>query len=120
MSKFNYCPPLVQMFSSTKSLKRIENFQKGALRFLLNKYVSTYEDLLDKANRSSMNLNRLHILCAEIYKTINNFNRLYERDFCVKKKQRSIREQYKLNLEILECNQVTFGSNSLRIFGPKV
>ena len=32
-SNFNYCP-LVRMFSSTKSLNKIESLQKRALRFL--------------------------------------------------------------------------------------
>ena len=56
LSNFNYCP-LVWMFSSAKSLNRIENLQKGALRLLLDDYVSTYEQLLNKAGRRSMNIN---------------------------------------------------------------
>ena len=35
MSNFNYCP-VVQMFSSVKSLNRIQYFQKRALRILLD------------------------------------------------------------------------------------
>lgn len=94
MSKFNYCLSLVWMYSSTKSLKKIENFQKEALRFLLNEYAWAYEDLLEKANRSSMNVNRLQLLCAEIYKTVNNLNPdLMKEIFALKETKRSIREQ---------------------------
>ena len=44
MSNFNYCS-LVWNFSSAQSLNKIENLQKRALRFLLNDYDCTYEDL---------------------------------------------------------------------------
>ena len=69
MLNFNYCP-LVWMFSNATSLKKIENLQKRALRFLYNNYQLTYEELLDKANSSTMNVKRLRFLCVEIYKTI--------------------------------------------------
>ena len=65
MSNFNYCP-LVWMFSKARSLKKIENLQKRALRFLYNNYQLTYEELLDKANSSTMNVKRLGFLCVEI------------------------------------------------------
>ena len=73
MSNFSYCP-LVWMFSYASSLKKIENLQKRALRFLYNNYQLSYEELLDKANSSTMNVKILRILCVEIYKTINNLN----------------------------------------------
>ena len=61
MSNFNYFP-LVWMFLSAKSLNRIENFAKKALRSLLSDYESTCEQLLNKAGRSSMSINRLRNL----------------------------------------------------------
>ena len=73
MAIFNYCP-LVWMFSSASSLKKIENLQKRALGFLYNNYEISYEELFLKSNRAAMNVNRLRILCTEIYKTINNLN----------------------------------------------
>ena len=78
------------MYSSTKSFKKIENFQKEALRFLLNEYAWTYEDLLEKANRSSMNVNRLQLLCVEIYKTVNNLTLTLWKKFLRWKKQRDL------------------------------
>ena len=50
-SNFNYCP-LVWHFSSSKSLLKIENIQKRALRFLLDDNDSTYEELLVKSNNN--------------------------------------------------------------------
>ena len=109
------------MFSSASLLKKIENLQKRALKFLYNDYEISYEELLLKSGRATMNVNRLRILCIEIYKTINNLNPEFMRDlFSLRETSRLIREKYMLNLSIPVHNQVTFGSKSLRVFGPKV
>ena len=72
-SNFNYCP-LVWMFSSAKFLNKVESLQKRALRLLYEDYVSSYEELLQKAGKETMKVNKLRSLCIEIYKTINNIN----------------------------------------------
>ena len=120
IANFNYCP-LVWMFSSASSLKKIENLQKRALRFLYNDYEISCEKLLLKSDRATMNVNRLRILCTEIYKTINNLNPEFMRDlFSLRETSRLVREKYMLNLNIAVHKQVTFGSKSLRVFGLKV
>ena len=75
-SNFNYCP-LVWMFSNAKSLNKIESLLKRTLRFLYEDYVSSYEELLQKAGKETMKVNRLRSLCIKIYKLINNFNPIY-------------------------------------------
>ena len=92
MANFNYCP-LVWMFSSASSLKKIENLQKRALRFLYNDYEISYEELLLKSDRATMNVNRLRIMCTEFYKTINNLNPEFMRDlFSLRETSRLVRE----------------------------
>ena len=119
-SNFNHCV-LVWMFSSAKSLNRIENLQKRALIFLFDGYESTYEQLLNKAGRRSISINRLRTLCVEIYKTLNELNpSLMKNIFMVKETDGLTREQYKLNLNTPSYNQMAFGYKSLRIFGPKI
>ena len=98
--------------------KKIENFQKRALRFLCNDYEISDEELLLKSGRATMNVNKLRLLCIEICKTINP---KFRRDlFSLRETSRLIRERYMLNLNIPVHNQVTFGRESLRVFGPKV
>ena len=53
ISNFNYCP-LVWIFSTAKSLNKIESLQKRALRFLYNDYSISYEGLLEKAGKVKM------------------------------------------------------------------
>ena len=108
------------MFSNATSLKKIENLQKWVLRFLFNNY-QLYEELLDKISSSTMNVKRRRFLCAEIYKTINNLNPSFmEQIFELRETNRSVREKYRLNLNIPSYNLVTFGKKTLRIFGPKI
>ena len=115
ISNSNYCP-LVWIFSTAKSLNKIESLQKRALRFLYNDYSISYEGLLEKAGKVKMSANRLRNLCVEIYKTTNKLNPEFMNNiFKVKENQRLVREQYKLNLETPEWNQVTFGTKSLKV-----
>ena len=119
MANFNYCS-LVWMFSSAVSLKKIENLQKRALRFLYKSYNTSYEDLLLKSGFSSMNVKRLRALCIEIFKTLNNLNPSFMKEiFSLRQTNRPVWEKYKLNLDIPSYNQVTFGRKALTFFGPK-
>ena len=120
ISNFNYCP-LVWIFSTAKSLNKIESLQKRALRFLYNDYSISYEGLLEKSGKVKMSVNTLRNLCVEIYKTINKLNPEFMNNiFKVKENKRLVREQYKLNLETPEWNQVTFVTKILKVYGPKV
>ena len=43
-----------------------------------------------------------------------------EKKFKLSKNNRVIRDRYKLNLNIPRTNQVTFDTNSLKSYGPKI
>ena len=62
------------MCSSAKSLNKVASLQKRALRFLYEDYALLHEELLQKAGKKTMKVNRLRSLCNEIYKSINNIN----------------------------------------------
>ena len=65
LSNFNYCP-LVWKLTNMKSVHKIDNIYKRTLRFMLNDYESSYEDLLKRSRNPSMNLRRTRSLCIEI------------------------------------------------------
>ena len=120
LSNFNYCP-LVWNFSLSKSIQKIESIQKRALQFLFDDHVSSYDELLTKAHKSTMTVQRLRILCIEIYKTINNLNPSYMTNmFQLNESFRPVRDQHKFNLVVHRPNKVRFGSNSLRSLGPMI
>ena len=119
-SSFNYCP-LVWMFSSAKSLNKVESLQKRTLRFRFEDYVSSYEELLQKAGKETMKVNRLRSLCIEIYKLINNINPTYMNEiFKLRKISRAVRSNYKLNLDVPTIDQISFGGKSRRYYEPKI
>ena len=56
-----------------------------------------------------MSVNKLRNLCVEIYKTVNKLNPEFINNiFKVKVNKRLVTEQYKINFETTEWNQVTF------------
>ena len=101
------------MFASSKSLCKIGNLHKRALRFMLDDNSGSYERILKKSGKFSMNTKTKHKLCIEIY----NFNPSF-----MKKRLSSmpVRQQHKLNLNIPKNRQVTFGTKSLESLGPKI
>ena len=109
------------MFSGAKPLNKVESLQKRVLRFLYEDYVSSYEELLLKAEKETMKVNRIRSLCIEIYKLINNINPTYMNEiFKLRKISRAVRSNYKLNLDVPTINQVSFGGKSLRYNGSKI
>ena len=119
-SNFNYCS-LVWNFSSAESLNKINMIHKRTLRFVQDDFESSYEDLLLKSMKPSMNVLRLRQLCIEIFKSINNISPSYMKQiFILKESNRSVRSQYFQNLEIDTKQTVKFGSKSLSYLGPKI
>ena len=72
-SNFNYCP-LIWMFSSAKSLNKIESLQKRALRYPYSDYELPYDTLLAKSGKVTMKASELRSLCIDIYKSITYNN----------------------------------------------
>ena len=62
------------MFSSAKSLNKIEFLQKRALRYLYSGYESRCDTLLAKSGKMTMKTSRLRSLCVDIYKSKNSIN----------------------------------------------
>ena len=68
-----------------------------------------------------MELKRLRYLCMEIYKTISNINPSFIKQiFQLRDPNRTVRNQYKLNLNVPKVNQVSYAEKSLRYYGPKI
>ena len=109
------------MFSSAKSLNKIESLQKRALRYLYSDYESPYDTLLAKSGKVTMKASRLWSLCGEIYKSINAINPSFMNEiFRLRVTNRIVRSQYRLDLVIPRVNQVSFGNKSIRSFGAKI
>ena len=119
-SNLNYCF-VVWHFCKQKSSQKVENLQKRALQFLQNDYTSSYDDLLENSNKSTMTIQRLRTLCLEILKTLHQLNPCFMSNiFEVKSSDRPVRSQQYLNLKVVRANQVRFGEKSLTVLRPKI
>ena len=65
LSNFNYYS-LVWMLSSVKSLNKIENLQKRALRFMLSDYESSYTEILRLPGSCAIKVRFKRNLCVGI------------------------------------------------------
>ena len=81
------------MFSHKKSLNKDESLHKRALRFLLNDYDNSYEQLLEKSGKYNINLRWIRFVRIKIYKIINSLNPDFMKNiFEMKKNNRVIRD----------------------------
>ena len=89
------------MFSSAKSLNKVESLLKSDLRFLSEYYVSPNEELLQKAGKETIKVNRLRSLCIEIYKSINIINLTHMNEiFKLRKTRSAVHSNNKFNLDV--------------------
>ena len=56
------------MFSSAKSLNKIESLQKRALRYLYSDYPSPYDTFLAKSGKVTMKASRLRVFVLKFTK----------------------------------------------------
>ena len=120
MSNFNYCS-LVWHACGVKNTRKLEKLQERALRFVYLDKVSSYDDLLTKANLTTLHLGRLKMLATEVYKSVHKLNPPYIQDIYKTKTtvtNRRLRRQN--NLQIPRVNSTTYGLNSLAYQGAKI
>ena len=72
-SNFNYCP-MVWHFCGKVNNDKIEKIQHRALKIIYKDYVSSYEDLMLKANTPTMLNKRLQGILCEVFKSIKGIN----------------------------------------------
>ena len=117
LANFNYCP-LVWHFCSPESIGKLERIQERAFRFLLSDYESTYDQILTKLNKSTLQIQRLRLLATEIFKTINNLNAPYMKEVFELNTRRA--DTGPNRLVVQSQISMKYGSYSLRSLGPKI
>ena len=116
-STFNYCP-LTWMLSSAKFLNKIGSLQKRAI-YLYSDYES-HDPLLAKSSKVTMKASSLRSPYVEFYKSINSINPSFtNKIFRFRVTNKAFCSHYRLNLDIPEVSQVSFGNKSIRSLRPK-
>ena len=116
-AQFKYCP-LIWMFCSRSSNKKINRLHKRALRLVYDDYSSSFETLHERDSSFTIHHQNIQSMLIEICKSLNKasaknfFDSLFEFKFR--------QSQFPLELKMPFCNSVYHGKNSIRYFGPQI
>ena len=98
MSHFKYFP-LIWMFSSKGDSQKIDSTQVRALRVVMFNFEKTRHELFSNLNLVSIHTSCLHLLLAEVFKSIHKLNPEFMWEmFTVKRTNRELRRKLILNL----------------------
>ena len=119
VSNFNYCP-LVWHFCGKTNTSKIEKLQERALRFVFNNFTSSYDNMLEKAELTTLTLSRIKTLALEVYKAIHGHSPPYMNDMFTSRQEQthSLRNAHQLNIPCTRT--VGFGSHSIQFEGARL
>ena len=72
-SEFGYCP-LVWMFHNRKCNSRVNKLYERALRIVCQDYTSSFTELLEKDNSTTIHKGNIQLLVAELFKVKNGLS----------------------------------------------
>ena len=72
-SEFGYCP-LVWMFHSRKLNSRVNKLHERTLRIVYQDYASSFTELLEKDNSTTMHSRNIQLLATELFKVNNKMS----------------------------------------------
>ena len=115
---FNYCP-LIWIFCSNASQKKLEKVNERALRLALSDYTSSYDNLLVKAESTTIHIHSIRLLAFEVYKTLHNLNPAFTKDYFLPK---STSYDLRRNdvLFVPKVKTTNYGIRSISFLGPKI
>ena len=97
----------------------MEHIQERELRFIYFDHSSSYNELLAKYWAGTLELNRLLVICTEVYKILNGIAPFYMQSLFVMNQPR-YSSWRPLNLHLPRVNQTKYGLNSFRYEGAKL
>ena len=117
-SNFEYCP-MVWHFCGTENCKKLEKIQERALRILYRDYNSSYADLLEKADVSTLLISRLRTMATEVFKIVNGLHPSSLNDMFYSKESHYDMRDCSI-LEQSRKNTTTYGLRSFIYQGAKL
>ena len=115
---FNYCP-LIWMPCGKGSQDKLEKINERTLRLAYSDYLSSYKDLLGSSKETTIHVHLVRILALEVYKTLNNLNPVFMKDYFVPKTT-GHNLRLKNPLYIPRARTTKNGIRSLSFQGPKI
>jgi len=117
VSNFNYCS-LAYHFCKTSDACKLERLLKRALRFVYLDFTSSYGELLAKANKCPLYVQRTRLMLEAVHKIISNKLPPIEPNFYVQSRVEDVYSLRNTNLLVQpRFNTIKYGYNSLRYEG---
>ena len=113
-SQFSYCP-LIWMFCSSTTNKKINRIHERALRIVYRDYVSSFEELLNKDKSLTFHHRNIQQVAPEMFKIKNDLSPPFMKDIFTEANGELCFKFRRPNI-----NSVKKGCRSLRSFGPIV
>ena len=83
-SEFGYCP-LVWMFRGRKLNSRVNKLHERALEIFYQDYASSFTELFEKDNSTTIHNRNIQLLAAEIFKVQNALSPSFMNEFYTEK-----------------------------------
>ena len=78
-------------FCGKRNTSKIEKLQERALRFVFNDFTNSYENMLKKAELTTLTLSRIKTLALEVYKALHGHSPpLHERYVYIKTRTKTL------------------------------
>ena len=105
-SEFGYCP-LVWMFHCRKLNIRVNKLHKRALRIVYQDYASSFTELLEKDNSTTIHNRNIHLLATELFKVKNGLLPPFMIEIFVENAQHYYDLRKKMNLRVTMLKRCT-------------
>jgi hypothetical protein len=118
LSNFSYCP-VVWHACGAMNTKKLEKVQFSTLKFIFKDYSATYEELLARANLSSLELGRLRAIALEVFKAYNKLSPSYINSIFTQTNSRyNLRRRD--NIQMMPNRTTRYGLHSFRHIGGQI
>ena len=107
------------MLCGKGSQDNLEKINKRALSLAYSDYSSSHKDLLANSKETTIHVQSVRIIALEVYKTLNNLNPVFMKDYFVPKIT-GYNLRLKNPIDIPKARPTNNGIRSLSFQGPKI
>ena len=118
-SEFDYCP-LVWMFHSRKLNSRVNKLHERALRIVYQDYASSFTELLEKDNSTTIHNRNIQLLATELFKVKNGLSPPFMNKIFVENAQHYYDLRKKAEFKRTNVKTVYNGTETLTFLGPRI
>ena len=112
--------PWCGTFVERQTHPKLRNYKSGLYALFFNDFTSSYDNMLEKAELTTLTLSRIKTLALEVYKAIRGHSPPYMNDMFTSRQEQthSLRNAHQLNIPCTRT--VGFGSHSIQFEGARL